>query len=199
IAITTVLLFGLMPAFRSRGIDFASTLRGTAGGWRRLKGNRWSGGLIVVQVSVLMVLILSAGLFLRTLHNLNSTDLGFDRSNILLVRLDPFGSGHSSEQLTRLSAHLRERIERLPVVKRAGRSMFRAISGGSGINLDFVLNAESGGSTIARGVFVNIVSSQYFASLGTPILAGRDFPSQASPGPRAVIVNQTFARRYFGN
>src|SRR5262249_21486173 len=73
------------------------------------------------------------------------------------------------------------------------------ISGGSGINLDFVLNAESGGSTIARGVFVNIVSSQYFASLGTPILAGRDFPSQASPGPRAVIVNQTFARRYFGN
>jgi len=199
IAVCTVILFGLMPAFRSTGMDCVSALKATAGGWRRSKGNRWTGGLIVVQVALLMVLILGAGLFLRTLHNLNSTDLGFNRRNVLLARFDSFGSGYSREELIRLTAQLLDRVERIPGVRTASLNMFQPISGGSGINQDFIINPGATGATIARSVYVNFVSPKYFATLGTPLIAGRDFGSQdSSPTPRAVIVNQTFARRYFG-
>jgi predicted permease len=200
ITISSVILFGLMPAFRGTGIDLASRLKGTAAGLHGSKANRWSGGLIVVQVALLMVLILGAGLFLRTLHNLNSADLGFDRNNVLLVRFDAFGTGHSREQLKTLTAELLGRIEAVPGVKAASMDMFPPISGGSGINFDFVINSGSGGATIARGVYVNIVSPRYFATLDTPIIAGRDFASEDSTSTsRVIIVNQTFARRYFGS
>src|SRR5262249_41994513 len=92
VTISSLILFGLVPAFRGTGIDLGSRLKGIAGGVP--KANHWSGGLIVSQVALLMVLILGAGLFLRTLHNLNSADLGFDRNNVLLVRFDSFGTGH---------------------------------------------------------------------------------------------------------
>jgi putative ABC transport system permease protein len=200
VAIGTALLFGLLPAFRGTRTDFASTLKGSAGAGRRSAGNRWTGILIVAQVALLTVLVVAAGLFIRTLHNLNSTDLGFDRNNVLLVRFDPFGSGHSPEQLRMLTAELLERFENLPGVKTASLDMFPPVSGGSGINFDFVINREGGVSTQARNVYVNIVSRNYFATLSTPVVAGRDFSSQKSgPASRTAIVNQTFARRYFGN
>jgi predicted permease len=189
-----------MPAFRGTSVDLASRLKGTAAGLHGSKANYWSGGLIVVQVALLMVLILGAGLFLRTLHNLNSADLGFDRNNVLLVRFDAFGTGHSREQLRARTAELLSRIEAVPGVKAASMDMFPPLSGGSGINFDFVINPGSGGETIARDVYVNIVSARYFATLVTPIIAGRDFTSgDSTSASRVVIVNQTFARRYFGN
>jgi predicted permease len=198
-AIFTVVLFGLMPAFRSTDMDFATRLKGQDAGWGKSKGLRWSRGLIVVQVALLMVLILGAGLFLRSLHNLNSIALGFDRSNVLLVTVDPFGSGHSPEQLKTISTDLLERIQALPGVRTASLARFPPITGGAGVNLDIVINRDGSDPTIARDVWVNYVGAKYFATMKVPVIAGREFTLQDSAATQnLVIVNQTFAQRYFG-
>jgi predicted permease len=199
IAVFTVIFFGLMPAFRSTDMDFAAALKGAGTGGRAI-GNRWSRGLIIVQVALLMVLIVGAGLFLRTLHNLNSIDLGFDRSNVLMVVVDPFGSDWSPEQLRSFSLELLDRLEALPGVRTATLTRYAPISGGSGSNRDFVINDDGGGSMTARSAWVNFVGAKYFETLNIPVIAGREFDRQAStPAQQAVIVNQAFARRYFGN
>lgn len=199
IAIFAVFLFGLMPAFRSTDMDFATRLKGSAQGWFSTKGRGWTSGLIVLQVALLLVLILGAGLFIRTLHNLNSIDLGFNRNNVLLVTLDPFGSTHSTEQLMTLSMQLMERIETLPGVKVASLTRFEPISGGSGINNDFVINREGARPILARNVWVNNVGPKYFEALGVPVIAGREFgPQDSIPTARVVIVNQAFSQQYFG-
>jgi predicted permease len=198
IAIFTVVLFGVLPAFRSIDVDFATRLKGDVPAWINSSGHRWSRGLIVIQVALLTVLVLGAGLFIRTLHNLNSITLGFDRSNVLLVGLDPFGSGHSPEQLKALSHQLLERIESLPGVRAATMTRFPPISGGTGTNLDFVIHSEGGGQMTAREVWVNNVGAKYFTTMGVPVVAGREFDLHDSNRPqRVVVVNRAFARRYF--
>jgi predicted permease len=200
ISVLTVAVFGLMPAFRSTDIDFATRLKGSAQGSLKAGSHRYGGALIVVQVALLLVLILGAGLFVRTLHNLNSIDLGFDRSNVLLVVVDPFGTDQSSERLMPLSQQLLERIESLPGVKTASLTRFAPISGGSGTNLDFVIGRQGAEPRIDRGVWVNNVGPKYFATLRIPIIAGREFgPQDSAKASRVVIVNQSFAERNFGS
>jgi putative ABC transport system permease protein len=200
VAVGAVVLFGLAPALRSTDMDFAAKLKAGAQSLSGIKGHRWSAGLIVVQVALLLVLTLGAGLFLRTLHNLNSVDLGFDRSNVLLVTIDPFGTSHSDEQLMRLSMQLPEKIGALPGVKAVSVTRFEPITGGSGVNLSFAIPREGTDPTLARNTWVNYVGPGYFATLGVPVIAGREFNRQDSNSTaRVAIVNQAFAQRYFGN
>ena len=199
VAIVTVVLFGLAPAFRSTDMDVAVPLKGAVPGGQGAARRRWSRALVVGQVALLLVLVVGAGLFIRTLQNLNAIDLGFDRSNVLIAVIDPFGSPHSQAQLATLTAQILGRIEALPGVRTASVSQFAPITGGSGINLDFTANREGAGPALARGVWVNRVGPHYFATLGIPVLAGREFDSHDSrPAPRVAIVNQAFADRLFG-
>jgi len=199
VAVGAVIVFGLMPAFRSTRTEFAVTLKGGASGQPAAGGYRWSRGLIVVQVALLLVLIFGAGLFLRTLHNLNSIDLGFVPTNVLLVNVDPFGSGRTAEQLMPLSIQALETIKALPGVKTASLTRYEPISGGSGINLSFNIPRAGSQPVAARNIWVNNVGPDYFATLGIPMIAGREFGPHdgASPSP-VIIVNQAFAERYFG-
>jgi putative ABC transport system permease protein len=198
VSVFTVVLFGLMPACRSTDLNFAASIKGGGGG-HSLRGSRRSAALIVVQVAMLMVLVFGAGLFLRTLHNLNSIDLGFDRSNLILMVVDPFGSGHSPERLKTLSTEMLERLEGLPGIKTASLVRFAPITGGSGINISFGINRERADPMIARSVWVNHVGTKYFKTLSTPVIAGREFgPEDSNSTHRVVVVNQAFARRYFG-
>jgi len=200
VSIFAAILFSLMPALRGARLDFMTRLKGGAPRSTSIRNHHWSSGLIVTQVALLLVLVLGAGLFLRTLHNLNSIDLGFDRSNVLLAFVDPFGTTHSQKTMMTLTAELLERVEALPGVKSASMTRFAPISGGSGTNQDFRVNRDGADPILARGVWVNNVGPRYFATLGVPVIAGRDFDDRdsASSAP-VVILNQTFAERYFGN
>jgi predicted permease len=199
ITLCTVFLFGLMPAIRSTGLDLSSGIKGNPVRRKSSAGHGWSGRLIVVQVALLMVLVVGAGLFLRTLHNLNTVDLGFDRTNVLLAGVDTFGTNYSQEQLRRRSLQVLESIATLPSVRVVSWYEFPPISGGGGINWDFVIDDGRGPMT-AHNANVNIVGPRYFAALETPFIAGRDFvPEDAVVvSHRVVIVNQSFVRRYFG-
>src|SRR5215471_1689021 len=203
IAILTVFLFGLLPSFRSTNIDFATRLKGSAPDQSHTgKSIGWSGGLVIGEVALLLVLMFGAGLFLRTLHNLNSIDLGFNRDNVLLLSVDPFGSGLPKQRLTVVSSELMEKIEALPGVRSASLTMFQPITGGSGVNLSFIVRRESDSEAqpiIAADVWVNAVGPGYFRTLGIPVIVGREFDPHDSDGPtHMVIVNQAFAQRYFG-
>jgi predicted permease len=198
VSIVAVIIFGLLPALRGTDMDFITRLKGGAPDAAGMN-HRWSSGLIVVQVALLLVLVLGGGLFLRTLHNLNSIDLGFDRSNVLLAFVDPFGTTHSQETMMALTAQMLEKVEALPGVKAVSMTRFAPISGGSGTNLDFRVNRHGTDPILARGVWVNSVGPRYFETLRVPVIAGREFNDRDNAeSPPVVILNQTFAARYFG-
>src|SRR5262249_27439695 len=115
VATCTVLLFGLMPALRITSMDFASRLKGVGIG-QNAQHRRLRVGLTVTEIGLLVVLVLGAGLFLRSLLNLKSVKLGFERDNVLLVTVDPFGGGHTPQRLSALYAQLLDSLVKLPGV-----------------------------------------------------------------------------------
>src|SRR5262249_46262604 len=123
LSILTALLFGLAPALRASRTDLIPALkeggRGLESGGSRRTLSR---GLIVAQVALSLVLLVSAGLFLRTLRNLHSIDLGFERENALLVALDPSHSGYTRDQTRGLFLGLLERLRAIPGVRSASLS-----------------------------------------------------------------------------
>jgi putative ABC transport system permease protein len=198
IALLTGLLFGLVPALRAMGTVPAPSLRqvGKTGEnkSRRLLGKT----LVVTQVALSVVLLSTAGLFIRYLSNLERTDLGFQRDHVLLVTLDPKDSGYEGARLGRAYQELLQRLERLPGVSSATICAVSPIEG-PGANRGITVQGYDSQPGEIRNVMENWVAPKYFETLGTPLLAGRDFSFQDQDHPRVAIVNQTMAHYYFGN
>src|SRR5262249_28689576 len=179
-------------------MDFASRLKGVGIG-QNAQHRRLRVGLTVTQIGLLVVLVLGAGLFLRSLLNLKSVKLGFERDNVLLVTVDPFGSGHTPQRLSALYARLLDSLVQLPGVTAASLSSVTPISGG-GVTLSYGIENGQQDQPVARNTYTNRVSPAFFATLAIPVVAGRDFDvhDNATATPVAII-NQAFAERYFGN
>jgi predicted permease len=200
LSLATGILFGLAPAWRTTAPRGASAL--TAG--TRVRGSgrvrrgpgRW---LIGSQVAVSVILLFSAGLFLRSLHNLRSIDTGFDRESVLLVATDAWALSHSGLNPEDRRLALREALRRLgalPGVQSASFCWVAPITGGGTMR---TVAVDGGGEPReARDMYLNWVGPNYFAVLRTPILAGRDFDWRDTiTSPKVAIVNETMARRHF--
>jgi predicted permease len=199
LSVFTALLFGLAPALRAIRIDLIPALkdggRGVEFGGRR---KRLSQSLIVVQIALSLVLIVGAGLFLRSLRNLYSIDLGFEREQALLVTLDPSHSGYTPEQLRNLFLGLVGRLQVVPGVRSASLAWNMPIAGG-GSSRTVSVEGRAPGPETNREIFLNWIAPRYFETLGIPLLAGRDFNSSDRPeSPRVAMLNQTMAREFFG-
>jgi putative ABC transport system permease protein len=198
VALLTGVLFGLAPALRAWGATPTSSLReaGKAGETRlrRLFGK----SLVAAQVAFSVVLLSGASLFVRHLSNLEHLDLGFHRDHVLLVDLDPARSGYSGERLSRAYQELLGRLEAIPGVRSATLSSVTPISG-AGANREATVEGYQDGPGERRKIWENWVAPKYFETLGTPLLAGRDFSFRDQGQARVAIVNQTMARHYFGN
>jgi len=200
LSILTALLFGLAPALRASRTDLIPALKE---GGRGLKfggsRQRLSRGLIVAQIALSLILLVGAGLFLRTLRNLHSIDLGFKRENVLLVELDPSHSGYTPEQTRGLFLGLLERLQAIPGVRSASLSWNPPVAGG-GSSRTVSVEGRAPGPEADREIYLNWVAPRYFETLGVPLIAGRDFDSHDTPeSPRVVIINQTMARVFFGD
>jgi predicted permease len=200
LSVLTALLFGLAPALRASRTDLIPALkeggRGAESGGSR---QRLSRGLIVVQIALSLVLLVGAGLFLRTLRNLHSIDLGFERENILLVKLDPSHSGYSPEKTRGLFMRLLEGFQAIPGVRSASLSWNPPVAGG-GSSRTVSVEGRAPGPEADREIYMNWVAPRYFETLGVPLIAGRDFGSHDTPdSPRVVILNRTMARLFFGD
>ncbi len=205
-ALLTGILFGLAPALRSSRIDLASALKSTAG---TVAGNasrqRLNQALVVTQVALSLVLLVGAGLFIRTLRNLKGMDMGFNRENVVQFDID-FAQRVESKQRTALYQELLSRLEALPGVQAASLYAFGLLSGNGWS--DRVL-AEGYVATpdedlTCQGTWVG---PKFFETLGIKILVGRDFTQQDDQGDRATnatastvaVINEAMARRYFGD
>jgi predicted permease len=198
IALLSVIFSGFVPALRATRTAPISSLR-QSGMTGKTRFQRVFGkSLVVVQVALSMVLLSAAGLFARHLMNLESLNLGFQRDHVLLVTLDPTGSGHDGERLSREYQELLLRLQAIPGVRAVTICAASPISG-AGANRGVNVEGYQGKPGEIRNAMENWVAPAYFATLGTPLLAGRDFSLQDKDGPPVAIINQTMAHYYFGD
>ena len=195
-AVATALLFGLAPALRARRIEANESLKEQ--GRTIASPARWDGPLVVVQVAFSLVLLMAAGLFVRSFGALATLDLGFDRDPVLVVDVDASRSTVPAEARLALFERVRAAAAAVPGVAGAGISRITPVSG-SGWNGPVELPDRPDLPERDRMTFYNSVTPGWFAAYGTPFRAGRDFDERDTVGaPAVAIVNETFARKYLG-
>jgi predicted permease len=198
VAMLTGLLFGLAPAWHAFASAPALSLRGTGVALETRSRRLFGKSLVVAQVAVSVVLLSATGLFIRHLSNLRNVDLGFTRDSLLLVSLDPARSGYERIQLSRLYQQLLGQLEAIPGVRSATLSAMTPISGAAG-SLFATVEGFQERAEARRRLRLNSVAPRYFETMGTPLIAGRDFQFEDEGRPRVAIVNQAMARYYFGD
>jgi predicted permease len=196
VTVVAAVLFGAAPAWAACTSAPAPVLhgRGRAGhaGRRRVFGN----GLVVTQVALSLVLLSVSQLYLGHLSSLRNRSLGFDRDSVLLVSVDPARGGLSRDELNRLYGEALGRLEAMPGVQSATVSGMTPMSGGAGSRFVTVEGFQEAAQA-RRRLSLNGVAHNYFATFGTPLIAGRDFLAADANPSRVAIVNEAMARYYF--
>ena len=161
--------------------------------------SRLSKGLIVAQVALSLLLLVGAGLFIRTLYNLQRVSLGFNQENLLLFRLQPEQSGYKDERLMRFYQQLFARLDNLPGVRAATFGRVALIAQDNYVN-GVSLPGETEITAEPHDTNRQMARENYFATMEIPLLRGRGFTTQDDQrAPKVAIANQTFARKFFPN
>jgi predicted permease len=197
-ALSTVtgILFGLAPALQSTRVDLMPALKEsrTAGahphGARRLTLSR---ALMVAQIAISLVILVAAGLFVRTLSSLESIDLGFNRESVLTFKLNARQAGHSDPEIGTFYSNLQARFAAIPGVRSASFSDLALVGG------RMMTGVSVNGAKPRTGLMVS-VGSAFFTTMQVPILLGRDIqPHDTTSSHLVAVVNQVFAKRNFGD
>jgi predicted permease len=192
LSIVTGLIFGLAPALRASRIDVMTMLKQQAGSFRRQARFLSGKTLVSVQVALSLILMVAAGLLLRTIFNLQSQPLGFSPDNLLVFRMNPSLNGYRGEQLRNFYEESLHRIESLPGVDSASISRWGILTQAAGSDGVCLPGREP------VDVAVHPVAPHYFETMKIPVLAGRDVEwSDREDRPRVALVNETFAKKFF--
>jgi predicted permease len=196
VTIATALLFGTAPAFRAGRVDPIESLktdgRGSVGDSR----SRLATGLVVAQVALSLVLVVAAGLFVRTFTRLANLQLGFDEERLLVTNVGALRSRVPQAERSQLFERTRQSVLALPGVAQAALSTVTPVSGMTWNSALEVVGAPKlpERQSVSN---VNYVSPGFFATYGTPLVAGRDISERDVAGaPLVVVVNQAFARKF---
>jgi predicted permease len=196
VSILTGLVFGCAPAVQATHPDLTPALKnetavGTPG--RRLG---LGGFLVAGQVAISLLLLIGAGLFIRTLGNLRNLDMGFRADHVLLVSLNPGLSRYTPERTRSFYAQLLDSVSALPGVRSASLADRPLLSGAYIDGLSVEGHAARPGEELS--VSIKIVAPRFFETMGIPLHLGRDFsPLDRSGAPKVAIVNETLAREFF--
>jgi predicted permease len=201
VCLGTALLFGLAPALQATRLELAGALkegaRSTPGGGARTRlplGKL----LVVAEVGLSLVLLVGAGLCVRSLRNLSRVDPGYQRRDVLLVSIYPELLRLDPPRQAELARRIQERLAALPGVRSASLS-FASPAAGSEWHTSIVVPGHSAGGGEEIQVGALPVTPRYFETLGIPLVQGRDFSSRDGAGaPEVAIVNEQMARAYFG-
>ena len=209
VTVLTGIIFGLVPALQTTKPNLAGTLKDQAGavvgggGHHRLRK-----GLVVVQVTLSLLLLVGAGLFVRSLANLRNLGPGFSPEKLVGFQIDPSLNGYTPERLKVFYPQLSDVLSSIPGVRSVGLASLRILEENE---WDSSMSVE--GFTPAKPdehaePYMNAISPNYFATLGVPIVAGRDFTANDSHTvkhgpevwnwvPTTVMINEKFAKKYF--
>jgi predicted permease len=206
LALLTGIIFGLAPAWRSTRVDLTPSLKDSARGSSAVHRSLLSRGLVVVQVALSLLLLVGAGLFVRTLLNLQRVDPGFNTQNLLLFEVQPSLIGYKDEKLRQLYQQIGERVEAVPSVQAVTFSRMPLLSQSSSSSSFFVREALSatpdseGHITPTGEAYRHTVRENFLEAMGIPLLQGRTFrPQDDTKSPKVVVINQTFANKFFPN
>ena len=200
-SLATGLLFGLAPALQASGVDLTPALKQTRGGdagahlkrgWRRIGLSRM---LVVSQIAISLLLLVAAGLFVRTLNNLHSIATGFNQEHLLLFSVNAWQGGYRDDALSRFYETLHQRLATMPGVRNATFSDLTLLSGSASNNNIKVPGAPPG---VKQEAYMLTVGPAYFETMQIPILLGRDYTPRDLDG-HAVVVNELFAKTFYGN
>jgi len=202
LSLFTGLLFGLAPALQSTRAEIAPAVVGGSVS-RESTGRRfWSSLaqlLVSFQFALSLVLLVGAGLFLRSLSKLNRLDAGFSRDNLLLVSVDPTMVGYKGTQVLDFYDEVLNRVASLPGVHSAALSSHSLLSGGVD-DAGFAVAGYTPRPGDARGVNLNLVSPGFFRLMGIRILLGREFELRDNRNaPPVAVISEAVAQQYFGS
>jgi predicted permease len=213
VTVVTGVIFGLAPALQSTRPDVGRTLKDQAGAVVGGGHGRLRNALVVTQVALSLLLLIGAGLFLRSLKNLSNLGPGFSPERLIGFNIDPSLNGYKAERLKTFYQQLTDSLSSIPGVRSVGLAQVRIME-----NNEWDSSMTVEGYTAAKPEdraqpYMNQIGPGYFATLGVPIVAGRDFrltdnrevKREARGGetederwtPTAVIINEKFARKYF--
>jgi len=209
VTVLTGVIFGLVPALQTTKPNIAGTLKDQAGavvgggGHHRLRK-----GLVVAQVTLSLLLLVGAGLFVRSLANLRDLGPGFPAERLVAFQVDPSLSGYTVEHMKVFYPQLSDALRSIPGVQSVGLASMRILEDNewdSSMSVEGFTPAKPGEHAEP---YMNSISPNYFATLGVPIVAGRDFtvndnheikhgPEVWNWVPTAVMINEKFAKKYF--
>jgi len=197
VSLCTALLFGTVPALRNTRIDLTPALREGRGALSAASRSPLAKALIVSQVALSLVLLVGAGLFLRTLANLAQVDTGFTKENVLLFGIDPPAVGYKEDsRLVNLYQQIEQRVSTTPGVRAASISFFTFNQGEwtDPISIPGPTQTPDHDMSVTN----NVVGPGYFAVMGIPLMVGRVFGAQdTEKSPKVAVINETMAKRFF--
>jgi predicted permease len=200
LTLATAVVFGLIPALRASRPDVWPTLKDVVGSIAGAKGSLFlRKGLVAAQVALSFLLLFGAGLFVRSLQNLRTTDTGVALDNLVTFQLAPALNGYDNPRATMFYTQLLERLRALPGMKAVGLATVPILAGDE---WDSSMSVE--GHKVADGedmqAFMNAVSPAYFQTMQIALLEGRDFNAMdVKENSKVAIVNRKFATHFFPN
>lgn len=200
VSLVTAVLFGLAPALQAARPDLTSSLKEGGKSSASLGSRRLRSLLVVAEVALALVLLVGAGLVIRSFLHLQRTDLGFQPESLLTMRITLYGEKRPEpHQWAAFYRDVAQRVEALPEVERASVVLLRPLSGPIGWDYDFQVEGQTPDEQKTNPTSNHErVSPGYFRTLGIPLVAGRDFTwSDGAETPKVAIVNQSMARRFW--
>lgn len=196
LSIVTGIVFGLAPAMRGTDMDLATALKETRVTQRRTRYASLPLSttqiLVAGQIALSMLMLVAAGLFIRTLSNLQSVNLGFNRENLLLFQVNARQSGHKDADISEFYENLRERLAAIPGVQNASLAEGSLIRGQSQMPISLP------GQPVNRATVYTTVGPNFLTTMQIPLMAGRDIEERDQPdSQKVVLISEEFARINF--
>jgi putative ABC transport system permease protein len=191
------LLFGLFPALHSTRPDLITALKANAGQPSGAKSAaRFRMTLATAQIALSMALLISAGLFTKSLLNVTRVDLGLNREKLIVFSISPAQSGYTADRTRALFERVEDEISAMPGVTSVTASMVRLISGNNYGSSFTVQGFQAGPETDTSSMY-DRGGPDYFRTLGIPLLRGREFTRSDTLGsPKVAVVNEAFAKKF---
>lgn len=199
VCLGTTLLLGLIPAFQTRKLDLAGALKAESAGVVGAGGKAWvRSGLVLVQVSLTFVLLVGAGLLLQSLQKIRTTSPGFSTHEVLFTAIDLVSAGYDAQRAQNFQDELLDRVRALPGVESVVFARATPLGYGSYSSTPIAVDGYQPPLEEQPTVEYNEVGPDYFATMGIPLMSGREFTrADDEKAALVAVVNETMALRYW--